>query len=101
MEDDPQDYCPPAPAGGLTVERTGSDLMFGWNPVQDDISGSTELLAGHELWKATSPDFSDGQLHLTLDGPMPGGLATGEGGAEAGLVFYKVRAFDKCGNAGE
>ncbi|MBD3869251.1 MAG: serine hydrolase [Acidobacteria bacterium] len=101
VEDDPQDNCPPAPAGGLTVERTGSDLMFGWNPVQDDISGSTELLAGHELWKATSPDFSDGQLHLTLDGPMPGGLATGEGGAEAGLVFYKVRAFDKCGNAGE
>ena len=100
-EDDPQDNCPPAPASGLTVERSGDDLLFNWDPVNDDISGSTELLDGHELWKASSPDFSDGALHLSLGGTVPQGLAAGEAASAPDLSFYKIRAFDKCGNIGE
>ena len=97
----PQDDCPPAEAAGLLVARSGPDLVFDWAPVNDDATGNAELLGGYELSWATRPDFADALPLATTAGPVSAAAAPGAGGAAgATLVFYQVRARDKCGNVG-
>jgi CubicO group peptidase (beta-lactamase class C family) len=97
----PQDDCPPAEAAELSVARVGTDLLFDWAPVIADTTGNTELLGGYELSWATRPDFADAQPLATTAGPVSTAAAPGAGGAAgATLVFYQVRARDKCGNVG-
>jgi CubicO group peptidase (beta-lactamase class C family) len=97
----PQDDCPPAEAARLTVARAGSDLVFDWAPVNDDVTGNTELLGGYELSSATRPDFSDPLPLATTAGPVSESVVSGAGGAAgAAITYYQVRARDKCGNVG-
>lgn len=96
----PQDDCPPEAASGLLVSRAGNDLAFDWSPAIVDATGNTDLLAGYRLERAARADFSDGVLLLSTTGPDSAALATGEGAAEPGLVVYRVKARDKCGNVG-
>lgn len=96
---DPQDDCAPAEAAGLRVERSGADLRFAWAPVNQDAAGKTELLDGYELWSATSPDFSDGALRSSTEGPAPALTVSGEASGD-GLVFYLLHARDTCANVG-
>jgi hypothetical protein len=97
----PQDDCPPAEAAGLTLARAGSDLVFDWAPVNDDVTGNTELLGGYELSWATRPDFSDPLPLATTAGPVSAAAVPGAGGAAgAAITYYQVRARDKCGNVG-
>jgi CubicO group peptidase (beta-lactamase class C family) len=96
----PQDDCPPAEVARLRVDRAGTDLAFDWDPANVDATGNTELLAGYLVERATRADFTDGTPLLSTTGPVSAAPASSEGGAEPGIVFYRVRARDKCGNEG-
>jgi hypothetical protein len=94
----PQDDCPPREVHNLLVSRSGEDLSFDWDPVNEDATGNTEMVGGYQVLEALSPDFSDGQLMLSTTGPRS--AATAAGGAAPGMAFYLVRSRDKCGNVG-
>ena len=99
--DAPQDDCPPDAARDLTVGRAGAaDLRFDWDPPAADLAGKTELLGGYDLERASRPDFADAVPAATLGGPDSAAVVPLEGLAEPGIVFYRVRARDKCGNVG-
>lgn len=96
-----QDDCPPAEAADLVVERAGIDLLFDWAPVNDDVTGNTELVGGYDLFYATEPDFADALLLTSTTGVVSAASAPTAGGAAGPqLTYYQVRARDKCGNAG-
>lgn len=96
----PQDDCPPAEVSALRVERAGFDLVFDWNGSERDVTGNTELVGGYFLERATSADFLNAMPLLETSGPASVASAPLEGSAENGIVFYRARARDKCGNFG-
>lgn len=100
-----QDDCPPAEASALRLARSGpqaADLAFDWAPVDVDAIGRNELVAGYDVFRASTPTFADETFVAASIGGTSGALAPGEGGppASGSITFYRVRARDKCGNAG-
>ena len=96
----PQDGCSPVAAGGLLLTRNGADIGFDWSPVNYDASGNIELIGGYELRSSTMADFSVPSSVLTTTGPHSAATVAGEAGAAGSIVYYQVRARDKCGNVG-
>lgn len=96
----PQDDCPPADVPALRVERAGFDLLFDWNATERDVTGNTELIGAYFLERATRADFLDAMPLLETGGSVTAAPAPLEGGEEDGVVFYRARARDKCGNLG-
>ena len=97
---EPQDDCPPGNAAGLLLSRDGIDLTFDWNPVNQDITGNTDLIQGYELYSAQNADFSDAMPLSVTAGPRSVTVVPGEGIGGSDLTFYQVRALDVCGNPG-
>lgn len=97
---DPQDDCPPAAVPHLRLERADVDLVFDWDATNTDVTGNTELLHGYLLERAKAPDFQDGIPLISTVGPETATAAPLEGLPEDGVVFYRVRARDKCENIG-
>ncbi len=100
-----QDDCSPGEAAGFVLARTGlagADLALDWAPVDDDALGRPELVAGYDVYAASSPTFAGETLVLSTAGPASAALAPGQGGlpASGAITYYRVRARDKCGNAG-
>ncbi|MBP7148976.1 MAG: serine hydrolase [Acidobacteria bacterium] len=96
----PQDDCPPAEVQELRLARSGVDLLFDWAAVNRDATGNSELVGGYDLWSATEPDFSDPLPLGETMGPVSASIAPGAAGAADAIVYYQVRARDKCGNDG-
>lgn len=96
----PQDDCPPAAVPRLRVDRADADLRFDWDATEVDATGNFELLSGYGIERATEPTFLAPEALLGTTGPDTTASAPGEGGEEPGLVFYRIRARDKCGNLG-
>lgn len=96
----PQDDCAPAEVPALRLQRADLDLVFDWDAANVDLTGNTELLDGYLVERATSPDFGDGLPLLSTSGAATAATAPLEGMPEEGLVFYRARARDKCGNVG-
>lgn len=96
----PQDDCPPAGVPQLRVSRTDLDLAFDWDAAEVDATGNFELLSGYRVERAAEPTFGAPATVVSTTGPGTAAAGPGEGGAESGLVFYRVRARDKCGNLG-
>jgi CubicO group peptidase (beta-lactamase class C family) len=97
----PQDDCPPGPASGLLLDRSGDNLLFDWDPVNHDQTGNNELVGGYDVHEANRADFSDAIPLASTVGPSSATvapLAALPGGPD--LTFYKVRARDKCDNVG-
>lgn len=96
----PQDDCAPAAAALLSMTKSGNDIAFDWGPVNVDATGNNELLGGYEVRSSTQPNFALPLPVLSTTGPRSAGLAPGEGLGASGVVYYQVRARDKCGNVG-
>jgi CubicO group peptidase (beta-lactamase class C family) len=95
-----QDDCAPTAATQLTLTRQGNDLAFDWTAVNRDANGKNELIGGYDVYSATTPSFADQVLVVTTRGPHSAAVGLNEALTPGTLLYYQVRARDKCGNAG-
>lgn len=96
----PQDDCPPVAVAALRLAKSGFDLVFDWDPVSVDATGNTELIGGYEVRSSIQPNFALPLPVVTTMGARSAALAPNEGQMTNGIVYYQVRARDKCANVG-
>ncbi len=91
----------PPPAPNLTSPRNNNvtddkSVTFSWSPVSDDTSNSPDVsgIAYYEIQVSTDPNFTN----ITLDDTTTGTSITRE---VEGRLYWRVRAWDRAGNAGE
>lgn len=91
----------PPPAPNLTSPENNNvtddkSVTFSWSPVSDDTSKSSDVsgIAYYEIQVSTNQNFTD----IVLDDTTTGTSITRE---VEGRLYWRVRAWDRAGNAGE
>jgi hypothetical protein len=88
----------PANPTGVTIIRSGSDIILSWNPVTTNTNGDPITISGYEVYASNDPDFTPGvDTKITSsDGDNDSSNATYTHSGILGTItkhlFYKVTA---------
>src|SRR5882672_2790179 len=51
------DVTKPAAVSGVTVNKSGNDVVLTWSAVTQDVNGAAETVASYRVYRGTAPSF--------------------------------------------